>query len=484
MKRKALFLVFTLLVLASVLASCGSASNNTTALSSASTTPASNAASAAPSAATSAAPSEAASAAPSAAASAPATSGSPAGAAETSVATTNRTQLKLWTHSAGNDKEIAVLKDEIAAFNKSQDKYEVVYEAFPQANYNDSVAAASVAGSLPCILDLDQPTVANFAWSKYIQQLPVTQDILSDLSKTAVGTYKDQVYSLGQFDVALLIYGRKSVLEQNNIRTPTIDKPWTLDEFNKALDTLKASGKFEAPIDVGSAGTGEWWPYAYSPMLQSFGGDLIDRKTYLTAEGALNGDAAVKWGKWFQGLFKNSYATPKPADDKGFSQGRNALWYTGSWAADDAVKNVGDDLLFLPTVDFGTGPKIGAGSWQWGISAKCEYADGAWGFIKSIMQPEQIAAFSKATGLVPTSTKAAALTEKYAEGGSYRPFFDMAQKFAVLRPATPGYPTISSQFEQAGIKIRDGGDVQNALDDAVDAINRDIADNNGYGFKQ
>jgi multiple sugar transport system substrate-binding protein len=60
----------------------------------------------------------------------------------------------------------------------------------------------------------------------------------------------------------------------------------------------------------------------------------------------------------------------------------------------------------------------------------------------------------------------------------------MAKKFAVLRPATPGYPIISSQFEKAGLAIRDGADVQNSLDDAVDAIDRDIQDHNGYGFQQ
>jgi len=49
-----------------------------------------------------------------------------------------------------------------------------------------------------------------------------------------------------------------------------------MDEFTKALDTLKASGKFEYPLDVNAQNTGEWWPYAYSPMLQSFGGDLVD----------------------------------------------------------------------------------------------------------------------------------------------------------------------------------------------------------------
>ena len=145
---------------------------------------------------------------------------------------------------------------------------------------------------------------------------------MADFNGAAVGTYKDQVYSIGQFDVALLIYARKSVLDANKIRIPTLDKPWTLDEFNKALDTLKASGKFENAIDVGSAGSGEWWPYAYSPLLQSFGGDLIDRKTYLTADKVLNGPEAVKWGQWFQSLFKNGYANPKPVDDQGFYQGR------------------------------------------------------------------------------------------------------------------------------------------------------------------
>ena len=447
-------LVVPLLLLAAVLAACGPQP---------SATPASQAT--APAAAPTTAPAAQAA----------------AGAAQPAAG--GRTQLKLWTHSAGNDKELATLKDEITAFNASQDKYEVVYEAFPQASYNDSIAAASVAGNLPCILDLDQPTVPNFAWSKYVRPLPVTPELLSDLNKTAQGTYKDQVYSLGQFDVALLIYARKSVLQKYNVRIPTLDKPWTLDEFTTVLTTLKASGQFEYPLDVNAQNTGEWWPYAYSPMLQSFGGDLIDRKTYQTAEGVLNGPDAVRWGTWFQDLFKNGHANPKPADDKGFLQGRVGLWYTGSWAADDVVNQLGSDALFLPTVDFGKGPKIGGASWQWGISAACQQPDGAWAFINYLMQPQQIALISNATGLIPTSTKAAALTEKYAEGGLYRPFFDMAKTFALLRPATPAYLTISSQFEKASLKIRDGGNVRNALDDAVDAIDRDIKDHQGYGLQ-
>ena len=66
--------------------------------------------------------------------------------------------LGLWTHSAGNPNELAVIEQWVATFNAQSDQYEVVIESFPQESYNDSVAAASVAGSLPCIIDLDGPT--------------------------------------------------------------------------------------------------------------------------------------------------------------------------------------------------------------------------------------------------------------------------------------------------------------------------------------
>ena len=458
MKQHRSLLLTVLLIVSIILAACGGGS-----------APADTAAEAP--AADAAAPAEAAPAEPTATEAPPPATLAP-----------GRTALNLWTHSAGNENEMNVIQQMVDEYNAAQETYQVIIEAFPQASYNDSVAAASVAGSLPCILDLDQPTVPNFAWSGYVQELPVTPEMLAGITTGGVGLYMDKVYSLGQFDVSLVNFARKSDLDKYGIRIPTMDEPWTLDEFNGILKTLKDSGDFEYPIDVNSQWTGEWWSYAYSPMLQSFGGDLVDRASFLTAEGVLNGPEAVAWGEWFQSLFAEGYANPAPPDDQAFLQGRSAIWYTGSWSANDIVKAFGDDALFLPAVNFGSGPKIGAASWQWGVSSACQDFDGAWGFIQHVMSPESVALMSETTGLVPTTAAGAALTEKYAEGGPYRIFFDMADKFALLRPPTPGYLRLSSEFEQAGLKIRDGANVQDTLDDAVDAINQDIEDNNGYGF--
>ena len=394
-------------------------------------------------------------------------------------------QLKLWRHETG-DAEVNTNIEAIKRFNASQSDWEVVWETLPPGTYTQSITAASLAGDLPCVFDMDEPTVANFAWSGNLTALTpyLSPDLLADISTSGLGTYKDVVYSIGQFDVALTIFTRQSIMDKYNIRIPTVDQPWTLDEFNGILETLKNSGEFEHAIDVGAGGTGEWVPYAYSPMLQSFGGDLIDRTTYLSAEGVLNGDAALAWGNWYQSLFKDGYADPTPPDAEGFRQGRVAMQYTGSWDVGVDTDTFGDDLLFLPAVDFGHGPKIGGSSWQWGISANCANPDGAAAFINFIMQPSEVAALSDATSLIPTTGAAAALTENYAEGGKWRLFYEYSKNFAVTRPATPGYPIISSSFEHAGIAIRDGADVQNTLDDAVDAIDRNIADNNGYGFGQ
>src|ERR1700682_6373444 len=148
-----------LLMLASLLVACSSpqtAAPTTAPVAKPTTAPAT-----APTTAPAAAPTAAEAAKPTTAAVANPTTAAAAPAAQ--PATGGRTQLKLWTHSAGNDKELATLTDELTAFNGSQDKVEIVNEAFPQASYNDSVAAASVAGNLPCILDLEQPTVPHFA---------------------------------------------------------------------------------------------------------------------------------------------------------------------------------------------------------------------------------------------------------------------------------------------------------------------------------
>lgn len=401
------------------------------------------------------------------------------------VSAQDATVITLWRHTSDGQAELDTSIAQVEAFNASQDEWEVVLEQLPQESYTESVTAAAGTGTLPCVLDFDGPTVPNFAWAGHIQPIEdyLTDEMVADLLPSALGTYQGVTYSVGQFDAAVGIYARRSVLEANGIRIPEgVDDPWTLDEFNAALEVLGGLDEFEYAIDMYTAYSGEWWPYAFSPILQSFGGDLIDRDSYLTAEGVLNGDAAVAFGEWFQWLFQNGYADPTAADDQGFIQGRVAMAYIGNWAYPGIADAWGDDLVILPPVDFGNGPVVGGASWQWGISSTCENPDGAWAFISFLLQAENVAAMSNATGLIPATASGAALTENYGEGGPLNIFVQISNSYSLLRPPTPAYPVIASTFEDAAREIALGADVQDTLDDAVDTIDQNIADNDGYGF--
>lgn len=354
-----------------------------------------------------------------------------------------QTSLSMWYHGAGDDAALAMMNRIIGDFNASQSDWQVTLESFPQGAYNDAVGAAALAGRLPDILDVDGPIMPNWAWAGYLAPLDIDESKLAGYLPSAAGRWNDQLYCVGLWDAAVGIAARRSVLEANDIRIPTVDEPWTGEEFDAALVTIKESGEFDYPISLGMANKGEWYSYAFSPFLASFGGDLVDRETYLTADGVINGDAAVEFGEWFQSLFERGLAqgtSQDPADwQTGFDRGRFAMNLTGNWRALPSIAAFGDDVIFLPAPDFGHGAKIGAASWQFAVSATSEHQEGGNAFVEFMLQDQYRVGFSDSIGFIPATPEAAAESKNYSPGGPLVAFYELNRAHALLRPVTPGY---------------------------------------------
>ena len=391
--------------------------------------------------------------------------------------------ITVWRHDTG-DAEMVASRNMVDRFNRAQDKWKVVVETIPQGTYTESITAASLVGHLPCVMAIDQPAVPNFAWAGTIRPLdhllpaPAVQALLPG----GRGTYQGRLYSVGQFDVVLALFARRSTLQAEGVRVATIDRPYAARELYDILLKVKRAGHYRYPLDLNGKATGEWFSYAFSPWLESAGADLIDRGTYLRVDGVLNGDAAVGVARYYGRLFRDRLAERNPADDKSFEQGRSLIQYTGSWKARDYSERFGDDLVVMPPPDFGHGPKVGAASWQWAVSSSCPYPAGAAAFLAHVLSAREMAEFSRLTGLVPVTAGAAALTDHYRPGGDWRIYFDFAARYATPRPATPAYPAMSAAFEKAMADLRAGKDAAEAMDEAVEAIEYDIVRNDGYGF--
>ena len=149
----------------------------------------------------------------------------------------------------------------------------------------------------------------------------------------------------------------------------------------------------------------------------------------------------------------------------------------------DYRKAFGDDLVILPLPNFGKGSKTGMGSWQWGVTSKTKSVDAAWAFINYLLKDQQVLQMTGANGAVPATKSASAASTQFAPGGPENIFVQQLESSAVPRPQTPAYPTITLSFQKAINDILNGGDVKAALDKAVQDIDRDIKDNDGYPVK-
>jgi multiple sugar transport system substrate-binding protein len=395
--------------------------------------------------------------------------------------------IEVWNHS-GKGPEREAVDATIQEFNEMQDRIQVNLTRLPEGSYSEQVSAAALSGDLPDLLDFDGPNLYNYAWAGHL--IPIGEYVPGQMredflpSIIAQGTYDDQLWSLGQFDSGLAIWGNREYLEEAGVRIPTsVDDAWTFEEFNQVLEELQALDQVDYAIDMKmNYGQGEWYTYAFSPIVQAFGGDLIDRSDYESAEGVLNGPEAVEAMQWFQSLFEDGYANPAPAGDDSFYGSKTAaLAYVGHWMKQPHLEGLGEENLVLIPIFKGPEEHVtGMGSWNWGITSNAENPEAVWEFMEFLLSPEEILRMTDGNGAIPARQSALEQREEYQPGGWLHVFVEQLNTIALPRPQTPAYPTITTAFQEAVQNIVNGADVQEQLDQAVQEIDQDIEDNQGY----
>ena len=394
--------------------------------------------------------------------------------------------LSIWAH-AGQESERKVLQAQVARFNQHSKTTQVKLTFIPERDYNAQVQAAAIAGDLPDILEFDGPYLYNYIWQGHLVPMenllpqPLIEDILPSIIDQ--GTHGEHLYSVGVFDSGLGLYGRKDLLEDAGVRIPlSFSDAWSVGEFEVILKKLARNDADGAVLDIKLNYGGEWFTYGFSPILQSAGADLVDRKTYLQSKEVLNSPVAITAMNHLQDWLRKGYIDPN-LDDAAFPTGRVALSWVGHWEYGRYAEAHDDTLVLLPLPDFGQGSRTGQGSWNWGITTNCAHSENAGKFIAFLMRTDEILAMSGANGAVPGTKSAVQQSSLYREEGALHLFAEqLLEGAAVPRPKTPAYPVITNEFQKAFQHIRNFGDVEEALSKAAFHIDQDIQDNNGYPF--
>ena len=101
-------------------------------------------------------------------------------------------------------------------------------------------------------------------------------------------------------------------------------------------------------------------------------------------------------------------------------------------------------------------------------------------YMKFAAQDKYVASVSTATTNIPATDAAATQVKGYEAGGDNAVFREYSKKYAELRPVTPGYPFIATEFTKTAQDILNGADPKTSLDQAVKNIDDNQESNNYF----
>lgn len=390
----------------------------------------------------------------------------------------NEGDIKIWVQFSDETPEGKAWQKIVDNFNQEyQGKYNAITEYIPRSGsgggYEDKVNAAITTSSLPDVLTLDGPNTAAYANAGVIEPL---DDYLDDANMDDVldsiiqqGTYNKKFYAFGFSESSVGIYYNKKLFRKAGIKEeslPTLDKPWTWNEFQEVCQKLV--NKYESPaINIQLASKDEMLTYAYTPFIWSNGGEVVNQAG-TEALGYFNDPKSAEAIQFIQDLVKKGYTTNTPIE-KGFETGKYPMLLSGSWTIADLNENYKGleyGILPYPVSDKTKKLVSPTGSWQVAMSSKTEEKEASATFIKYVTNTESSKIMSLGNSVLPIRKSTIELI-KNDVSKEMRFLMEQNQKSGHARPVVVAYPQVSRAFQQSiqdASYYKENPDVQKIVD--------------------
>lgn len=382
--------------------------------------------------------------------------------------------LRVWAHQ-GQESENRALRQIAAEFERAElhpaSRLELTF--FPDHHYTERLSIAAAAEALPDAFELDGPLVTRFVDAGRLAPLgPLfSAEELADFLPTirAQGSVEGQLYTLGSYDSAAVLYCDRSLLDAAGVRYTHGGHGFTWAELLDTCERLAARGIRPLALHT-SASADEWFTYAFSPLLWSGGGQLIDARPGGGVRGVLASGENVATLRAWQALFQRGFAFADAVDPDPFGNGTAAMDWSGHWMARSHLRNKGAALGVMGLPRLGPQPVAACGSFCWALSRGAAQPERAIRWLRWVTDAERgVAPLVRANGAVPARLSAFAAFPEY-EHLPYRLFREQLETFARPRPHTPFYATLTQKLAAAMRDIAHGADVAARLQRAEDEV--------------
>ncbi|MEY4462318.1 MAG: hypothetical protein RLY98_858 [Bacteroidota bacterium] len=380
---------------------------------------------------------------------------------------TKEVTLSYWRPQASGPEDKFFL-DRVAAFNKANaGKIKVKMESITRGNsfaYEDKINAAVASHTLPDIVSLDGPNVANYAASKILIPLDkyFTKTDKNDFVPSIVqqGTYGGKFYAVGLLESSVVLFYNKTIMDKYGIKPPTnIKNAWTWDQWYDVMKKTSGNGVMGTNMINDK---GEWMTYAFEQLWVSQNTDIVS-KDGKKATGYVNSTKGIKAATFLQKLAKEKLFNIDPTPTE-FEEGKAATKLGGPWNISGFAKypNLKWGITYFPKAPGGksTAP---SGSWAIGVSTDSKHPAEAAKFLQFMTNKTSSAGIATATNM-PASRKSAYDILPQYNKAPLNIIKEQVTTVSNARPLTPAYPVLTQKFAESLADIMMGADVKKSLD--------------------
>ncbi|MNC04905.1 Cyclodextrin-binding protein precursor [compost metagenome] len=379
-------------------------------------------------------------------------------------------ELTFWRPQAGEAEDNVYVK-RIEEFNKANTgKIHLKMEVITRGNsfaYEDKINAAVASHTLPDVLAMDGPNVANYADSEIIIPLDeyFTKEDLNDFVPSILqqGTYQGKFYAPGLNESSVVLFYNKKIMDEHGITPPDkMENAWTWDEWYDVMKKTAKDGVFGTNMINDK---GEWMTYAFEQFWISNNTDLVNKEG-TKAEGFVNSPQGVEAAAFLQKLADEKLFNidPKPTE---FEEGKAATKLGGPWNI-PGFKNYPElewGITYFPKKAGGiqTAP---SGSWAVGASADTKHPKEAAEVVKWLTNKDSSTQLAQAISM-PASRKSAFESMTEYNELPLRVIKEQVTSASHARPVTPAYPVLTQKFAEALTDIMIGAEIKKSLDNVA-----------------
>jgi multiple sugar transport system substrate-binding protein len=386
-------------------------------------------------------------------------------------------EVTVWHYWDGTNAD--AFDDLVDQYNDAHPDVEIKTSMVPNADFLTKLRTSATSHTLPDI------AIGDLVWVPQIQQIGsladlssmIPDDTLSDINPalTEFGNIDGEQVSVPVSANNLGYMYNKTLYKQAGLDPEKPPKTW--EELKAdAQAILEKTGKpgYDLYTEAGDSGEGVTWNFQVS--LWQAGGEFLTADNSAAAFNTPEGAKALQYWVDLIDSGVSPYAKWGEFEKGAGGSAQEGSWMVGIWATD-------------PPFDFGTAkvpyPSDGQPATNLGgeqamvFDNSDDETQAAADFLSWFLQPDQVTAWSEATGMLPVTNSVATGSDYLGWAKSSQPAllpFIEQMADAHARPNTPLYPQISLAFAQQIEKAFSGeASVQEALDDAEDAVNEVIA---------